>query len=145
MVICGAFQGLANLFTMASKDETLFPPWCCGPILFDIISGHLSFDQLHRLHFAAMEFSNPPVNRTYCADPNCATFILPGHVHAGIGDCQECHKMTCTICKQAAHEGDCPEDPAVQATLTLAQELKWRQCGQCQRMVELNLGCNHIT
>jgi hypothetical protein len=84
-------------------------------------------------------------DRTYCANHACAVFI---HVQNSQGEsvtCPECHTATCTLCKAVGHVGDCPEDPAHKQLLELARANQWQQCPSCKRMIELDLGCNHIT
>lgn len=135
---------LRDLFVHASKDESLFPPRCCRePIALDVVRPFMSAEELSRFERASIEFSTS--DRIYCAQCTCGTFILPIHVIAGSATCQECHHTTCAICKQPGHEGDCPEDTTIQETLALAASNEWRRCSNCKRMVELNLGCNHIT
>lgn len=53
--------------------------------------------------------------------------------------------MTCTVCKSVAHENDCPEDPALEGLMAAAAVAGYQQCYRCRRLVELALGCNHIT
>ena len=135
---------LKELFLKATKDESLFPPRCCRQnIPIDAISNSLSTEELHRFRIASIEFNT--TNRIYCANPRCGIFILPENVQADLARCQECGNFTCTICKQVKHEGDCPQDTAVQETIALADRENWRRCSNCQRMVELHVGCNHIT
>lgn len=135
---------LRNLFIHATKDESLFPPRCCQQhIHIDTVATLLSADELTLFEKASVEFSTQ--QRTYCATASCGAFIPPTNIRADIAKCQECNNLTCTVCKQAGHEGDCPQDTSVQTTLELAADNNWRRCNNCQRMIELNLGCNHIT
>lgn len=48
-------------------------------------------------------------------------------------------------CKARAHTGDCLNDPATRKLIAVAQENGWQRCYSCWRMVELEIGCNHIT
>ena len=59
--------------------------------------------------------------------------------------CPACCTFTCTICKGYEHTGDCPEDTATKEVLDLAAKEGWRRCGKCSRMIDLKVGCNHIT
>lgn len=47
--------------------------------------------------------------------------------------------------KNEYHRNDCPSDPALQATLSLATNQGWQRCYKCKAMVELDLGCYHMT
>jgi hypothetical protein len=49
------------------------------------------------------------------------------------------------MCKRTAHLGDCPSDSTLQEVLALAAENGWRRCDGCKVVVELTMGCNHIT
>ncbi|CAJ2511441.1 Uu.00g070660.m01.CDS01 [Anthostomella pinea] len=44
-----------------------------------------------------------------------------------------------------AHAGDCPQDGALQAVLDVAREERWQRCYKCFTMIELNMGCFHMT
>ncbi|XMA18656.1 hypothetical protein WAI453_011447 [Rhynchosporium graminicola] len=56
-----------------------------------------------------------------------------------------CFTVTCKICKGPAHQHDCPQDAATQQVLQLAAAEGWKRCAHCKRMIELKVGCNHIT
>ncbi|EAW06656.1 uncharacterized protein ACLA_083510 [Aspergillus clavatus NRRL 1] len=47
------------------------------------------------------------------------------------------------LCKRAAHEGDCPDED--EEVLQLSEREGWRRCFQCRKVIELGVGCNHIT
>jgi len=53
----------------------------------------------------------------------------------------------CRICRAAAHDDDedCPQDFGLDATLEAAEREGWRRCYRCRAMVELTVGCRHIT
>lgn len=53
--------------------------------------------------------------------------------------------MTCVICKANAHTGDCPKDTALQLLFNVADHNDWQRCHACRRLVELDIGCNHMT
>ncbi|KAF3892771.1 IBR domain containing protein [Trichophyton interdigitale] len=65
--------------------------------------------------------------------------------HGDRATCQYCSTTTCTPCKAAAHEGDCPKDTALAQVLALAASNEWQRCSPCKRMVELDTGCYHMT
>lgn len=48
-------------------------------------------------------------------------------------------------CKGASHHGDCPNDESLHQVLQLAGQQLWQRCQNCRAMIELNVGCNHIT
>jgi len=139
---CG--ECLRALFEASFTDESLFPPRCCRQnISVNNITSFLDVTLISQYEAKSIEFSTP--NRTYCSLQTCSAFIRPDQITANVGTCRSCETRTCTTCKGAAHTGDCPDDPALQETLALAQREGWRRCGSCQRMVELDTGCNHMT
>lgn len=139
---CG--KCINKLFDRAAGDESSFPPRCCGQIITqENVERFLSPDIYKRFQEKSEEFST--MDRTYCSDPKCVTFISS---NATVGDkakCPACQKSTCIACKAEAHEGDCPEDPVVQSFMTAAAEAGFQHCGECKRVIERTQGCNHIT
>ena len=134
---------IVSLFLAALTDESLFPPRCCRQnIELEAAQDFLEPEIQEEYRLKEIEYSTP--NRTYCTQPWCSRFLPSSAVTADVGTCL-CGFQTCTICKAAAHTGDCPEDPATQDMLALAASYGWRQCSGCKRMVELAFGCNHIT
>ncbi|RYP46725.1 hypothetical protein DL768_007115 [Monosporascus sp. mg162] len=149
---CGGCLG--RLFENAMVDETLFPPRCCRqPIPLQQNLLFLGGDVAQRFRRKAVEFSTP--NRTYCHNRRCRAFVPPSRYVRDDGDeggtavaarCGECGARTCTECKGAAHGGgDCPNDVPLQQVIQLAREQDWQRCQNCWTMVELNMGCNHMT
>ena len=133
---------IVDLFEASTSDESLFPPKCCRqqiPVNTDFLHPSL----ISKVNAKCIEFSTP--NRTYCHRETCFTFIPLEHIHGDVGTCPSCHHQTCTHCKQDTHRGDCPNDPALQSLMELARESGWMKCYSCDRLVELDTGCNHIT
>ena len=132
-----------QLLEAAMVDESLFPPRCCRQQFpTSMISPFVSKAFMERLSQRRTELSTP--NRTYCAEPSCSTFIPSESVQDEGACCPRCRMKTCTTCKQPAHDGDCPNDESLRSLLQVAQEAGWQRCNQCKRMVELDVGCNHI-
>ncbi|KAL6407476.1 ibr finger domain containing protein [Ilyonectria robusta] len=115
---------VVRLYTDALTGESLFPPRCCRqPIPIDLAKPLL-----------------PP--RLACL----LDIYLSSIFVADKDTCPNCKATTCVTCKAAAHQvEDCPSDETTQQLLELAQQQGWRQCYSCHRLVELNLGCNHIS
>lgn len=135
---------ISDLFEAAMTDESLFPPRCCRQeITLESVTTFLSAALLQRFRSKAVELKTP--NRTYCVWPTCSTFIPTEMIAGDTATCPACEQKTCTICKTASHEGDCPNDTALQSLLTTAAANGWQRCYACNRMVELELGCNHMT
>lgn len=136
---------IIKLYTDVLTDESLFPLRCCKkPIPIEVTQGLLPPGLLGQ--FRAKEVEYNTLDRTYCHIPTCSTFIPEPFTRSGHGKCPRCERLTCLICKGAFHLGeDCPQDPATQEILALAKENGWVGCYNCHRLVELNLGCNHIS
>ncbi|KAI7219520.1 hypothetical protein KC333_g2901 [Hortaea werneckii] len=134
---------VSKFFTNAMTDESLFPPRCCGePLLLEAMAPFLGKDLASRFSAKAVEFSTS--NRLYCHDANCAAFIPPQTIKGETAECPDCKQETCTTCKAASHQGDCPQDTALQQVLSVAQDQGWQTC-TCGRMLIHGGGCDHMT
>lgn len=136
---------IRELFEKSCHDETMFPPRCCRQ---QIQPSHaaifLTRELIEQFEEKLIEFSCD--DRTYCTNRECLKFIPPGTIANGIGHCQKCNTNTCTFCKNEAHrETDCPNDVNLQAVIDLAKTEGWQRCGRCRMMVELGIGCYHMT
>ena len=136
---------LQDLFQSSFTDESLFPPRCCRQdIPLSRVAIFLNAELIGEYERKKVEFSTP--NRTYCSRAICSSFIRPEEVDEDVGTCRKCFAQTCTICKMPAHDQmECPNDLALQAVDELAQQNGWQRCHACRRLVELEIGCNHMT
>lgn len=135
---------LMELFSRCLSDESLFPPRCCSePFRLDSVRVFLSPKLVGEFLARKLEMETP--DRTYCHQPSCSAFIPRQFIRHDQGTCPRCQARTCTICKGPPHRGDCPQDPGLQEVLRVAQENGWQRCCSCQRVVELNTGCNHMS
>lgn len=134
---------LHTLFEMSTSDENLFPPRCCRQkIPLPTARLYLSPKLVQTFEKKSIEFKTS--DRTYCSQPTCSTFIASAHIAGEQATCTACTTKTCTICKNESHDGDCPEDTATQQVLDTAREQGWQRCYNCRRVVELDVGCNHM-
>ncbi len=138
-------QCLTHLFRAAMVDESLFPPRCCRqPIPFDASRFFLDADVVRQFPGKALEFCTQ--KRTYCHNQRCGVFVPPSQYVDSVAVCQGCGMRTCITCKAASHgRGDCPDDSELQQVIQLAKDQGWQRCQTCLSMVELNVGCNHMT
>ena len=136
---------IAELFERSTVDESLFPPRCCRQAIpIEDIETLVEPALVAKFTDKSIELGTK--DRTYCHRPGCSAFIFPDYVHGETGTCSSCWYRTCTICKGAEHIGaDCPNDPLLHQVLDAAEEHGWQRCFSCRRMVELEVGCNHIT
>ncbi len=98
----------------------------------------------------AAEYTLKPENRWYCPNTECGKWIPPSKLHRLriLGArCPSCDTRICGYCRGMAHEAgiDCPEDFGLEATLEEAERQGWRRCCKCRALVELTVGCRHIT
>jgi hypothetical protein len=86
-VPCGhSYHGecLKELFMAAIKDESLMPPRCCAQkIPLDLLRMTLSEKQ----KFEEKLLEHSTVDRLYCSQPSCSTFIDPKSIVNSIGTC----------------------------------------------------------
>lgn len=135
---------LSSLIQNSIKDDGLFPPKCCKqPILLANVNMFLSPELIHS--FEAKKIELETQDRTYCSNQACSAFIRTENIEGDRAICLECNTVTCAICKATSHDGDCPADTALQSIIQLAKENGWKRCFNCRCMIELDVGCNHMT
>lgn len=126
------------------RDDSLFPPRCCRrDMALSAFRTLLTPELASRVELKTIEHDT--IDKTYCARRDCSTFILPTNILDNRGTCADCATETCTRCKEVAHLGHCEPPGDDTAVLHLAEEQGWRRCFRCRAIVELNLGCNHMT
>ena len=146
-VACGHFycrECISELFKASFNDESLFPPRCCRQTIKinEEVGDLLSQEIKDQYPEKAEEFGT--TDRVYCSNTGCGIFIKPRLIIDGVAECSTCQSKTCASCREAQHEGDCPQDTALQAALEVARENGWQRCFQCKTMVELSMGCHHM-
>ena len=137
-------EDLAQLFRASMTDQALYPPRCCRQQMpFEDVQ--LFLDPKLRQEFGARKEELDEKQPTYCHVPACSTYLGQATKDGSEATCPACGTKTCVLCKQAGHAGDCPTDEAAKQTEDLAKAQGWQRCIDCRRLVELNLGCNHMT
>lgn len=147
-VPCGHFydvECLRDLFQAVIGDESLYPPRCCQqPIPLQQVRLHLDYALLNLYGEKSREFSTP--NRLYCSNKNCSQFLGSRTAGPSTTRCNSCGVGTCSSCSEAAHPFMlCGDDEDAATVLQLARESGWQRCPGCHQMVELNVGCYHMT
>lgn len=142
---CGPCTSI--MFNTAVTDESCYPPRCCTniPIPIEHVKRFLDADFEILFEEKGVEFAT--IDRTYCSNPECSTFIPPAQIEEDEeveASCSRCWSRTCVTCKAPAHGGDCPTDSELAATLELAEEMRWQRCYKCLRIVERQDGCNFM-
>ena len=135
---------LAELFQRSMTDETLFPPRCCRQSI-PLEQARPLLEVNLATEFEGKFIERSTADRTYCHNPRCGTFIPPATIQNDVGICPTCGRRTCSMCKAASHQGDCPNDTGLQQLMATAGGERWRRCDRCRRFIELTIGCNHMT
>ncbi|KAL1952155.1 hypothetical protein VTO73DRAFT_1304 [Trametes versicolor] len=145
---CGDFYDvgcLVDLFRAAVVDESLFPPACCRlPFKLEEVHIYLDRDLQKQFDRKTLEFGTK--DRVYCHQPTCSTFLGAATPAAANLLCTTCWQNTCGHCKAASHalsiQCTSAEDAVVVA---LAAQSGWKRCPGCGHLVELSVGCYHMT
>ncbi|BGP14329.1 hypothetical protein JCM10213v2_002276 [Rhodosporidiobolus nylandii] len=136
-----------DLFLAALRDESLFPPRCDGAAIpLSLARPHLTSQELDLYRSKAIEFGT--TNRLYCSTPSCSAFLGEAQPQSKVGvKCDACQASTCRACKAPWHGvfGLCAAGADDEAAEVLARERGYQRCPGCRRMVELDLGCFHMT
>ncbi|KAH9890897.1 hypothetical protein C8Q73DRAFT_734526 [Cubamyces lactineus] len=137
---------VTEMFKRATIDESLFPPKCCqGSIDLSAVEQYLQPTLIDVYKKKTREFTT--ADRVYCHEPACATFLGPATPEDAPEtlQCPECDAPTCASCKEQAHPGVPCHFHAEDAVLDLGKAEKWQRCPSCKHLVELSIGCYHIT
>jgi hypothetical protein len=138
---------LRELLREGMQSEQTFPPRCCHPLHEATVRLVNQPELVHLFRMLEVEFSSPGMDRLYCYDGSCATFI-PRPTNEG---CPACGRRTCAECGMKAHPGQgCGAGPQggeeeTEDVWAIMDEHGVVNCPGCGRMVDLIDGCNHIT
>lgn len=139
-----------RMVSTAMQNESHFPPKCClQEIPLRIVLSICSVEERERYKAKAQEYALPAGNRWYCPAASCAKWIALNGIRPDTKEqkCPHCRGTICTTCRGVGHSRneDCPQDFNLDATLEEAEREGWRRCYRCRAMVELSMGCRHIT
>lgn len=142
---------LKEVVLNAVSTESAFPPKCClTEIPLSTLLACLDTKQREDYKEKAAEYAIPAGHRWYCPEPKCSKWIKPEKLHRkrrSHQTCPHCSTKICSMCRSLAHDQsqDCPQDFGLESTLEVAEAEGWRRCYSCRTMVELTIGCRHIT
>lgn len=135
---------LEHLHRSALTDETLYPPRCCQHRFeVDNVEEHLTQELVEDFKAKREELDDD--SRVYCHVSACSAYIAAGYRLGKAEYCPNHHNPTCTYCKNKMHKDDCPQDVGRQQVEKLAAQKGWQTCRSCNAIVDLDLGCNHMT
>ena len=135
---------LEDLYYACMTDESLFPPRCCHQEFpWELVRRYLT--SRCRSMFGTKRAELETKDRTYCCIQTCSAFIKPTSIAGTFAPCPRCNHGTCAACKGSWHYGTCPRDQELDVLMYTTDRNGWRQCRTCRRIIELKLGCNHIT
>lgn len=140
---------LKRLFKMAVNDPAHMPPRCCTTDHIPLSHVEDLFDLKFKVNFNKKYDEYNTRNRIYCPNSRCGVWIRPSNFHTEKGrkcaTCPKCKTKACTLCAGKFHRSaDCPKDPEIARLVQQAEKEGWKRCYQCNAMVELREGCNHM-
>ncbi|KIY62067.1 hypothetical protein CYLTODRAFT_405018 [Cylindrobasidium torrendii FP15055 ss-10] len=138
---------LTDLIRASLTDESLYPPRCCStPFSPGVFASLLPPTIQRQFEIKSREFGTPTLQRLYCASSTCSHFLGSTEDFTHPARCEKCDEGTCSLCKQFEHgTSPCPEDEATQIVRALAATQSWQTCPDCKNLIELSVGCYHIT
>lgn len=111
-------------------------------------------DVLKLFEEKSVEFST--LKRVYCSKLQCGRFICPQKTNTSwfFGPpsvpCPDptCKTRTCSSCKTEVKPDEhhvCRQDQQAVDVLALGRQEGWQRCPGCEQLIELNMGCYHMT
>ncbi|KAI1203824.1 hypothetical protein F5X97DRAFT_329989 [Nemania serpens] len=142
---------LERRFKVSIDDPQNMPPRCCTSDIIPLkhVDDILTNEFKRNWNEKFAKFSARGHN--YCPKAKCREWIRPEDVrHHSNGrtsaTCRRCKTEICGICYNKSHESrHCPTDADTAQFLKVAKQAGWKRCFNCQAMVELKEGCNHMT
>ncbi|KAI9818696.1 MAG: hypothetical protein M1832_004171 [Thelocarpon impressellum] len=141
---------LKRIFTLSVKDPQHMPPKCCTADHIPLKHVDRLFDLKFKMKWNRKYHEYTTENRIYCPRRGCGEWIKPAHIHSEAGrrygKCKRCSTKVCCKCNGRWHSGrECPKDDETRRFVEIAKKEGWQRCHNCQAMVELKEGCNHMT
>ncbi|KAK6506788.1 hypothetical protein TWF481_005248 [Arthrobotrys musiformis] len=117
-------------------------PRCCGEALPLTFAGEILMEnELNQL----MDRRDAQESSKQISCVGCKKDLLQGSIKDNSAYCIDCAKFTCIHCGKDLHDGICPEDKDMAMLLETAKKEGWSKCGKCNHLVELTMGCFHMT
>ncbi|KAI0486164.1 hypothetical protein F4859DRAFT_511164 [Xylaria cf. heliscus] len=146
---CGSC--LKRRFKVSVEDPQNMPPRCCTSDIIPLKHVNDMFNDDFKRIWNEKYAKFSARDRNCCPRVKCKARIYPEDVrHHSNGrtsaKCRKCETEICGVCYKKWHESKhCPTDTGTAQFLKVAEEAGWQRCYNCQAMVELKEGCNHMT
>ncbi|KAJ3578690.1 hypothetical protein NPX13_g1874 [Xylaria arbuscula] len=142
---------LKRRFKVSIDDAQNMPPRCCTDDVIPLkhVNDLFNDDFKRAWNEKFARFLNR--DRNYCPKAKCREWIRPADLrHHSNGrtsaTCRKCHTEICGLCYNKWHKSrHCPVNEDTAQFERVAKEEGWKRCFNCQAMVELKEGCNHMT
>lgn len=130
------------------ETESIWPVKCClEEISHEIILKNINSSLAKKFTMIALERRVKVEDRIYCNKPKCGAWIPNTMIKKSINcaSCPKCKTKVCITCRNKSHsKSECPQDEHLRATIQLAEENGWKQCYNCNALVERKWGCRHM-
>lgn len=142
---------LKRSFRLSITDPQHMPPKCCSADTIPLKHVEKLFDNSFKKTWNKKFAEYTSRNRIYCPRRRCGEFIRPQDMRQTsdgrkYGRCSKCDTNVCVKCSGKLHRGrDCPKDEETLRLLAQAKQEGWQRCHNCNIVVELKEGCNHMT
>ncbi|KAI0416890.1 hypothetical protein F5X98DRAFT_170293 [Xylaria grammica] len=144
-------QCLKRRFKASIEGAENMPPTCCTDDIIPLKHVNDLFNDEFKRIWNEKFAKFLARDRNYCPRAKCREWIRPAdHRHHSNGrtsaTCRRCKTEICGDCYNKWHKSrQCPTDADTAQFLKVAKEAGWKRCFNCQAMVELKEGCNHMT
>ncbi|KAF9029115.1 hypothetical protein BDZ89DRAFT_1065639 [Hymenopellis radicata] len=144
---------IESLVSAALKDESMFPPKCCGKAIpLELVESHIDGSVVSLYKEKSVEYST--VLRVYCSKKTCSRFLGARNNDSSSSPValpctDECGQSTCNTCLNKVEDGNisihvCTQNESDEQIHQLADSKQWATCPGCRTLVELSMGCNHV-
>ncbi|KAI9800715.1 MAG: hypothetical protein M1833_003130 [Piccolia ochrophora] len=143
---------LHSVVEQAMDNLGNMPPTCCGTAVpGSTIKAVLTPEEQQTFLERGLEYAISRGDRVLCPNPYCGELVQKEQnldpQRPFEMACQYCKGKICKHCTEEAHQGDreCPIDWELEALRQLGDHQIWRRCHSCAALVELGIGCIHMS
>ncbi|KAI0639213.1 hypothetical protein C8Q77DRAFT_46361 [Trametes polyzona] len=130
----------------AARDESMFPPSCCQkPFNLRLYEQALGRDLIDLLERKRKEFGIRTIDRVYCHQRTCPTFVGVVTPSATNYRCPKCGADTCGHCEEKGHYSGIQCTRPYGGSEGLADGVRQKRCPACGQRIQFATGCNNVT